>query len=470
MRRTWLVAVFVLAVACGPGDGDGDSSLDDDSGSPSCERGRPASADIDCAAGWEGVGDPAFDAGDNVISGGTVVTVDQNGAPVIVVPVEQSDDESLSLQVRRFDGGSWQTVGSAISVGAAPIGGYTPVFAGVATGPDGGLAVAHLRDTADGETTQEVVVSEWTGDAWESTSPLTVSEQTSLMSATLEYRADGTPVLGVLTGSKGSVSSTEFSVRQWDGGAWSTLGEPLSADNVQDHASVRLRRGPSGTLHTMWVEQRAEKVVAKLAAWNSGSWEAVGEPILTEASDDPFFLSSGHLAFDSSGAPHALVVVEKPEGEKSEGGVESAFGYVYKWTGDSWQAKARDPCIRKQKTSDPPTAEKLGVPSLKVSGLGGNEVVLDFFVDSRDAPMVASGELGPSTVSRYAPEGRYYMLENPDEAGFGGDWRDGNDYGSSPNQTSSHDAALGPDGALYGIWTTDGGKAYVPRYQLAAPK
>jgi hypothetical protein len=245
---------------------------------------------------------------------------------------------STPQDIARWDGTSWQSLGSGLEYGvtAMAIGPGGTVYAatgdsriarwdGAWTQLPGQLngAASALATTADGTlyaaadfsslTVRPLRIARWDGAAWNQLSALTGEGLGGPLNDMLAA-PDGSIYVAGDFWHAGSVMAS--GVARWDGAAWHALGSNL-------HGWVRsLALGPDGALYAGGDLQLAgEDFALQVVRWNGTAWQSLG----------------GAVTDRNVGTITALAVA--PDGTVYVGGLLGGMGFtsIGRWNGTVWQ-------------------------------------------------------------------------------------------------------------------------------------
>ena len=290
------------AVGSGSASGGGVSDNGDDSVNPSLAIAPNGSvylawADITSGRGeiyvlrwdgtsWQTVGSgSASGGGISSTAGGSWVpslAIGPDGMPWVAW--EDHSNWNAEIYIRRWGGSSWETVGagSASGTGISNSNGhsYNP---SLAIGFDGSAFVA-WEDYSDGSN-QEIYVRRWNGTSWKEagTQSATWGGISDNIGAsrfpTLAAAPDGSAYVAWQDRSSGE---NEIYVLRWDGSSWQEMGAGSASgrgvsDNAGDSWLPSLAVDSGGTPYVSWEDHSSWNAEVYVRSWNGSSWEPVGD-------------------------------------------------------------------------------------------------------------------------------------------------------------------------------------------------
>jgi hypothetical protein len=231
---------------------------------------------------WEEVGAGSATGGgisnNNSTSDFVSLAIAANGTPYIAW--SDSGDGDTEIYVRRWNGASWEEVGTG-SAGGGGISNnsgnsFEPrlVFA-----PDNTPYVAWY-DVSDGDT--EIYVRSWNGSSWievgaGSATGGGISNNTgSSIYPAIAVASDGTPYITWEDNSSGG--DTEIFVRRWNGSSWVEVGNgSANGEGISNNSGVS--SNPSlalGIPYIAWYDDSSGNNEIYVRRWNGADWEEVG--------------------------------------------------------------------------------------------------------------------------------------------------------------------------------------------------
>jgi len=297
---------------------------------------RPGTAALTGAFVWAEVGaSSAIGGGISDNSAGSYhpsLAVAPDGRPYVAW--EDGDwDKENEIYVRRWNGSSWEEVGS----GSATGGGISDNSGNsgspsLAIAPDGTPYVAWC-DYSGGD--EEIYVRRWKGSIWEevgsgSASGGGISDNWGdSFWPSLAVAPDGRPYVAWYDDSDGD---DEVYVRRWNGSSeeWEEVGSGSAtgggiSSNSGSSESPSVAVAPDGTPYVAWEDYSSGNDEIYVRRWNGSNWEEVGSG---SASGGGISNSGGSespsLAIAGDGTPYVAW----------RGGREI---YVRRWNGSSWE-------------------------------------------------------------------------------------------------------------------------------------
>jgi hypothetical protein len=234
---------------------------------------------------WEEVG-PGSASGGGISNNGSdsyrpSITVTSGGVPYVAW--DDEINESEEIYVRRWNGSNWEEVG----VGSASGGGVSNTAGestapSIAAAPDGTVYLA-WSDKVDSN--REIYVRRWNGNSWEevgsgSASGGGVSNTTThSYDPSLAVAPNGIPY--VAWHEDPGFAGGDIYVRRWNGSSWEEVG-PGSAsggginqnDSRARHPSLAI--GLDGTPYVAWDDTGDGITGIYIRRWNGSNWVEVG--------------------------------------------------------------------------------------------------------------------------------------------------------------------------------------------------
>ncbi len=208
---------------------------------------------------WQSVGDPVSGPMASYLPS---LVLDGNDLPI--VSYVDFDGVNLNVQVSRWDGGAWVTLGGPIEASAGNTNTTKPSLAF-----DGSDPVVAWSESDGAE--QHVYVRRWNGATWQALGGIidaVLNENASLPSLAVEQ--DGTPVVAFR---EDTATDPKIFAFRWAGAAWVQLGTGFDAGagNIASNASLAL--DASDRPVAAWYEFGTSPSDIFLAEFESGSWQ-----------------------------------------------------------------------------------------------------------------------------------------------------------------------------------------------------
>jgi hypothetical protein len=234
------------------------------------------------------------------------------------------------IYVRRWNGSSWEEVGtgSASGGGISDNDGASWVPS-LAVAPDGTPYVAWYDDSSGDE---EIYVRRWNGSSWEEVGSGSASGGGISDNDGWSYRPsvavapDGTPYVAWYDDSSGD---EEIYVRRWNGSSWEEVGSGSASgggisDNSGNSSRASVAVAPDGTPYVAWQDDSGGDYEIYVRRWNGSSWEEVGSGS-----------ASGGGISDNSGDSYSPSVAVAPGGRPYVAWYDDSSGdeeiYVRRW-------------------------------------------------------------------------------------------------------------------------------------------
>jgi len=183
--------------------------------------------------------------------------LDAQGNPVVAHL--EGDFTLTQLWVQRWTGTQWQLVGDALFSESE----YIQIAESeLELAPDGRPHVAWVSyDLSTPMTRRSIIVSRWTGQAWERMGdPITILDGVApSQMPLLKFDDQGRAVLSFLQGTSGDV---RINLRRWNGTSWDTLGEPLTGVEKDILYAHTLSIGPDGAPLVAWPQRLGESAIS----------------------------------------------------------------------------------------------------------------------------------------------------------------------------------------------------------------
>jgi len=241
------------------------------------------------------------------------------------------------IYVLRWNGSSWQTVGS----GSASGGGISNTASGswvpsLAIAPDGMPWVA-WEDYSSWNGIAEIYIRRWSGSSWETVGSGSASgggisnSSGESYDPSLTIAPDGS---AFVAWEDYNVTDKEIYVRRWNGSSWADAGSGSASgggmsDNAGDSRFPTLAAAPDGSVYIAWQDRSSGENEIYVLRWDGSVWQEVGAG---SASGRGVSDNAGHswlpsLALDSDGTPYVSW--------EDHGGWNAEI-FVRFWNGSSW--------------------------------------------------------------------------------------------------------------------------------------
>ncbi|MGV8118949.1 MAG: hypothetical protein AB2L14_04205 [Candidatus Xenobiia bacterium LiM19] len=212
---------------------------------------------------WETVGTAGFSAGTAYYT--SLAVYDDGGTPVPYVAYQDSGNSSKAT-VMKFTGSNWETVGTAgFSAGTA-------YYTSLAVYDDGGTPVPYVayRDVGNSD---KATVMKFNGTSWETVGSAGFSDSTANYISFAVYDSEGTaiPYVGYRDG-----NNARATVKRFNCNTWETVGTAGFSGYVEDPTSLAIYDSGGTPVpyfgYTDWDNSRKATVMK----FNGSSWENVG--------------------------------------------------------------------------------------------------------------------------------------------------------------------------------------------------
>jgi hypothetical protein len=308
---------------------------------------RPLLSPADNNAGWEevGPGSASSDGISNNQTGGAYaasLAIAPNGTPYVAWQDYTYTNTYYEIYVRRWNGASWEEVGTGSATGEGISDGDGNVQSpSMAIAPNGTPYVAWQHD-AGNDSEGEIYVRRWNGASWEevgagSASGEGISDTDDESQApSLAIAPDGTPYVAWYE--QRSWDKTEIYVRRWNGNSWEEVGAGSASgggvsnnDGWSDYPSLAI--APNGTPYVAWTwktDINGDDAEIYVRRWNGSAWEEVGSG---SASGGGISNTGGNswrpsLAIAPNGTPYVAWAYY--------GGHYWGI-YIRRWNGSNWE-------------------------------------------------------------------------------------------------------------------------------------
>jgi hypothetical protein len=249
-----------------------------------------------------------------------------------------SSSEDYEIYVRRWNGSSWEEVGSSSASGGgiSDNSGYS-LYPSLAVAPDGRPYVAWCDDSGS-RYQYQIYVRRWNGSIWEEVGSGSASgggisnNWGDLLYPSLAVAPDGTPYVAWEDDSGGD---SEIYVRRWNGSIWEEVGSgSASGGGISDNSgwseSPSVAVAGDGRPYVAWYDDSGGDREIYVRCWNGSNWEEVGSGS-----------ASGGGISDNDGWSYDPSLAVAPDGRPYVAWNDSSSGdseiYVRRWNGSSWE-------------------------------------------------------------------------------------------------------------------------------------
>lgn len=243
---------------------------------------------------WMSVGTPlnAF-PGTSSIPVSVSLSITTNDSPVVAWEQQNPSTSSYFIHVGTWNGQAWSEYGAPLLMSRQG-GDARPVLALDRTNKP----VVAWADYSSDRKFDGINVRRWNGSSWDelgSAVDANPSASTEASQPRLILDASDNPVIAW---SETDGTANNVYARRWTGTTWEALGEALTAVPGATHAvSPDLAMDGHGNLFILWLEEAADKSSRAnyIFQWTGTAWGAIGPPLQAD--------TSASLAIDSSGVP-----------------------------------------------------------------------------------------------------------------------------------------------------------------------
>jgi hypothetical protein len=301
----------------------------------------PASGQISQAlasnSGWEEVSAESASGGgisnNNGTSNYSSIAIDSNQIPYIVW--SDSSDGDSEIYVRRWNGNSWEEVGS----GSASGGGISN-NSGVSNPPSIAIDADNVpyvtwSDLSGGDA--EIYIRRWKNSSWEEVGTGSASGGGISDNSGSSYApsiAIGPDKLPYVCWYDFSAGNYEIYIRRWNGSSWEEVGAGSAggggiSNNSGNSYSPSIVIGTDNLPYVSWDDYSNGDSEIYVRHWNGSTWEEVGAGS-----------ASGGGISDNSGSSYSSSIALSPENDPMVTWNDTSTGdseiYVRRWNGNSW--------------------------------------------------------------------------------------------------------------------------------------
>jgi hypothetical protein len=202
--------------------------------------------------------------------------IDGAGRPVVAW-LDATQLEPYGVHVRRWNGTSWEPLGAALSISVGSTSnGCSLMFDG-----EGRPLVVWDEQSASGGVS--VRIRRWNGSTWEPLGTSDVLLPQPLGADFIIFAGDGQGQL-VAALREFNQGATSVSVWRWDGRTWARLGSSLKVDSARGVSSLRMALDPAGNPFVSWSESDlGGNLGAYMRHWNGSAWTSIPMPAQSHA-------------------------------------------------------------------------------------------------------------------------------------------------------------------------------------------
>ena len=230
---------------------------------------------------------------------GVSVSLSADGTVVAIGAPSNDGNGNASGHVRlyQWSGNAWNQLGEDIDGEAA----YDQSGKGVSLSADGStVAIGAPSNDGNGTDSGHVRLYQWNGAAWTQLGEDIDGEAEGDVSGSrVSLSADGTVVaIGAPSNDGNGTDSGRVRLYQWNGAAWNQLGEDIDGEAADDWSGVSVSLSADGSIVAIgadWNDGNGSKSGhVRLYQWSGNAWNQLGEDI------------DGEAAYDQSGASVSL--------------------------------------------------------------------------------------------------------------------------------------------------------------------
>ena len=274
-------------------------------------------------------GETAYD-----YSGWGEVSLSSDGS-IVAIGATNNDDggtDSGHVRVYKYNGSAWSKLGDDIDGEAT----YNYSGYSVSLSSDGSIVAIGATNNDDGGTNSgHVRVYQYNGSAWSKLGDDIDGEAANDYSGySVSLSSDGTIVaIGAANNDDGGTDSGHVRVYQYNGSSWSQLGGDIDGEAANDYSGTSVSLSSDGTIVAIGATNNddggTDSGHVRVYKYNGSSWIQLGSDIDGEASGD----ESGWVVSLSSDGTIVSISANKNDGIN---GTDSGHVRVYQYDGNSW--------------------------------------------------------------------------------------------------------------------------------------
>ncbi|GEM49261.1 hypothetical protein [Deinococcus cellulosilyticus] len=213
-------------------------------------------------------------------TGSMQLAVAPDGAPVVVYTGMKADYSTPSdeLHVLKYQTGTgWVDLGGALNFGQY----HYLEFPSVAFNTSGQPVVA-WAEAVDNQS-GDVWVKAWNGTSWTQLGgPLDVNQSHHVLNTSVAVGKNNVPVVG--WSEYGNDYNANVHVKRWDGNTWVQLGGPLDSVETRQAYQPTVVVDSSNRPVVSWYEEMGNGLQYHVKRWNGNTWDTLLSPVHPESS------------------------------------------------------------------------------------------------------------------------------------------------------------------------------------------